>query len=105
MCAVYRVFNLSGKRSCGPGQCRPATAGSAQGLINIYKAVYLRTVLPETKVSFGSYQELLQSNSGTQTMRLADVTRPFSLLKQFVSKETALPRRWQSKTREFGCTK
>ena len=37
MCAVYRVFNLSGKRSCGPGQCRPATAGPAQGLITIYK--------------------------------------------------------------------
>ena len=37
MCAVYRVFNLSGKRSCGPGQCRPATAEPAQGLINIYK--------------------------------------------------------------------
>ena len=76
MCAVYRVFNLSGKRSCGPGQCRPATAGSAQGLItSSYKAIYLRTVLPETKVPFGSYQELSESNSGTQTMQLADVTR------------------------------
>ena len=75
MCAVYRVFNPSGKRSCGPGQCRPATAGSAQGLITIYKEIYFRTVVPETKVSFGSYQELLESNSGTQTMRLADVTR------------------------------
>ena len=52
MCAVYRVFNLSGKRSCGPGQCLPATAGSAQGLINIDKEIYLRTVLPETKVFF-----------------------------------------------------
>ena len=68
MCAVYRVFSLSGKRSCGPGQCHPATAGSAQGLITIYKAIFLRTVLPETKVSFGSYQELLESNSGTKTM-------------------------------------
>ena len=75
MCAVYRVFNLSGKRSCGPGQCRPATTGSAQGLITIYMAIYLRTVLPETMASFGYYQELLESNSGTQTMRLADVTR------------------------------
>ena len=65
MCAVYRVFNLSGKRSCGPGQCRPATAGPAEDLITIYKAIYLRTVLPETRVSLGSYQELLESNSGT----------------------------------------
>ena len=37
--------------------------------------------------------------SGTQTMRLAD-HNTFSLLKQFVSKETALPLRWQSETRE-----
>ena len=103
MCAVYRVFNLSGKCSCGPGQCRPATAGSAQGLITIYKAIYLRTILSETKVSFGSYQDQLESNSGTQTMRLTDYDT-FSLLKQFVSKETALPRRWQSETPKFGCT-
>ena len=39
MCAVYRVFNLSGKRSCGPGQCGPATAGSAQGMITIDKGI------------------------------------------------------------------
>ena len=40
MCTVYRVFNLSGKRSCGPGQCRPATAGSTQGVITIYEAIF-----------------------------------------------------------------
>ena len=64
MCAVYRVFNLSGKRSCGPGQCRPATDGSARSRFDNY-----------LQGNFGSYQELLKSNSGTQTMRLADVTR------------------------------
>ena len=40
MCTEYRVFNLSGKRSCGPGQCRPATAGSTQGVITIYEAIF-----------------------------------------------------------------